>query len=84
MNDIIKKQILQDCNAIELVDLVTFISNEQISLDEFINAGLDINKINEIKKLAAEVAARDKEEFERKKKEEKELLKYFIRKNKCR
>lgn len=75
MNDIIKKQILQDCNAIELVDLVTFISNEQISLDEFINAGLDINKINEIKKLAAEVAARDKEEFERKKKEETELVK---------
>ncbi len=75
MNDIIKKQILQDCNAIELVDLVTFISNEQISLDEFINAGLDINKIKEIKKLAAEVAARDKEEFERKKKEETELVK---------
>ncbi len=75
MNDIIKKQILQDCNAIELVDLVTFISNEQISLDEFINAGLDINKIKEIKKLAAEVAARDKDEFERKKKEETELVK---------
>jgi len=75
MNDIIKKQILQDCNTIELDDLVTFISNEQISLDEFIDARLDIDKIKEIKKLIVEVAARDKEERERKKKEEAELIK---------
>jgi hypothetical protein len=75
MNDIIKKQILQDCNAIELDDLVTFISNEQISFDEFIDAGLDVDKIKEIKKLVVEVAARDKEERERKKKEEVELIK---------
>lgn len=75
MNDIIKKQILQDCNTIELVDLVTFISNEQISLDEFINAGLDINKINEIKKLAAEVVLKEKEEREKRKKEEEDLNK---------
>lgn len=75
MNDIIKKQILQDCNAIELNDLATFISNEQISLDEFIDAGLDYDKIKEIKKLADEVASRDKEERERKKKEEAELIK---------
>jgi hypothetical protein len=75
MNDIIKKQILQDCNAIELDDLVTFISNQQISFDEFIDAGLDVDKIKEIKKLVVEVAARDKEERERKKKEEVELIK---------
>jgi hypothetical protein len=75
MNDIIKKQILQDCNAIELDDLATFISTKQISLDEFIDAGLDFDKIKELKKLAAEVAARDKEAHERKKKEEAELIK---------
>lgn len=75
MNDIIKKQILQDCNAIELDDIATFISNEQISLDEFIDAGLDFDKIKKIKEIAAEVAARDKEAHERKKREEAELIK---------
>lgn len=75
MNDIIKKQILQDCNAIELDDIASFISNEQISLDEFIDAGLDFDKIKKIKEIAAEVAARDKEAHERKKKDEEELRK---------
>ena len=75
MNDIIKKQILQDCNAIDLDDLETFISNEQITLDEFVDAGLDFDKIKKIKELTAEVAARKKEEHQTRKKEEAELLK---------
>ena len=75
MNDIIKKQILQDCNAIELDDLVTFISNEQISLDEFVDAGLDFDKIKILNDLKAEFEYNKKEEEKRKRREEEELKK---------
>lgn len=73
MNDIKKKQILQQCNTLELNDIVKLISDGKILEEEFSNAGLDEDKVNKIKTLVSEAKIKYKEEEKRKRREEEEL-----------
>lgn len=74
MNDIIKKQILQNCNTIEINEIFELISKNHISKQEFSDAGLEFSKIKEIDILLEKELQRIKEEELQRIKEEKEKI----------
>lgn len=72
MNETIKKIMLQECHNFDIPTLLSFINKNEISLEEFIEVGLDNVKVKELKAQTDIVALKRKEEEERLIKEEKE------------
>jgi GTP-binding protein EngB required for normal cell division len=65
MTDIQKNNILINCNTISIVNILDIIQEGEITLDEFITAGLDRSKIEEIEKERRKAISIEKEEFEK-------------------
>lgn len=74
MNDIDKKRMLQDCHTFDIVTLLSFINKNEISLEEFIEAGLDNVKIKQIKLEIEKIKIIEEEEEEEKRREKEESL----------
>ncbi len=55
MDKIVKQQILQEINELEVNDLLEMIGANEISLEEMVDAGLERAKVNEILNLQNEV-----------------------------
>ncbi|WP_329806328.1 TRAFAC clade GTPase domain-containing protein [Flavobacterium facile] len=74
MNDIIKKQILLECNNLEIQQLVKLINENNFTILDFQEAGLDFTKLEAVKTEFDIVAkAKIQAEIERKRKEEEEM-----------
>ncbi|MGV0978829.1 MULTISPECIES: TRAFAC clade GTPase domain-containing protein [Weeksellaceae] len=93
MNDVQKRIILQNANTLEVNNLISLIEKGEISLEEFKQAGLTVDKIRQIEgqinleaakeRAAAEIAKREEEERLAKFKiqeEKNEFLKKVVRK----
>lgn len=65
MTDIQKNNILFNCNTISIINILDIIEKGEITLDEFINAGLDSSKIEEIEKERRKAINIEKEESEK-------------------
>jgi hypothetical protein len=65
MTDIQKNNILFNCNTISIINILKIIEEGEITLDEFITAGLDASKIEEIEKERRKAINIEKEESEK-------------------
>lgn len=74
MNDIDKKRMLQDCHTFDIVTLLSFINKNEISLEEFIEAGLDNVTIKQIKLEIEKIKIIEEEEEKRRRREKEESL----------
>ncbi|MEG0695590.1 MAG: hypothetical protein RR447_00455 [Algoriella sp.] len=93
MNDVQKRIILQNANTLEVSNLISLIEKGEISIEEFKQAGLTVEKIRQIEgqinleaakeRAAAEIARKEEEERLAKFKiqeEKNEFLKKVVRK----
>lgn len=65
MTDIQKNNILFNCNTISIINILDIIEKGDITLDEFITAGLDPSNIEEIEKERRKAINIEKEESEK-------------------